>query len=266
MPRHTEPTANNALGNILAQMLPTFTVRSENTRQIVGQPALQPDILITATGRAPVVIEAEFMPGYTAEPEAKDRLGLEVVGAAALIDAAIALRYPDGVADADNLAASVRDAQLSYCVLYEDGSRFPESGWLEGSVEDLSDLVRLVSVPQRAVDAAADALEQGIDRAAAILEQLAGSRPEAVASIAQLLGMSDVLQTYRMAGAIVANAMIFHERLRRAARRQASVPGVFGIRSKPQAGHPGSVDRDSEDKLLAHLRDCARHRGAAPGG
>ncbi len=213
MPRHTEPTANATLGRILAQMLPTFTVRSENTRQIVGQPALQPDILITATGRAPVVIEAEFMPGYTAEPEAKDRLGLEVVGAAALIDAAIALRYPDGVADADDFAASVRDAQLSYCVLYEDGSRFPESGWLEGSVEDLSDLVRLVSVPQRAVDAAADALEKGIDRAAAIHEQLAGSRPEAVASIAQLLGMSDVLQTYRMAGAIVANAMIFHERL-----------------------------------------------------
>ena len=213
MPRHTEPTANATLGRILARMLPTFTVRSENTRQIVGQPALQPDILITATGRAPVVIEAEFMPGYTAEPEAKDRLGLEVVGAAALIDAAIALRYPDGVADADDLAESVRDAQLSYCVLYEDGSRFPESGWLEGSVEDLSDLVRLVSVPQRAVDAAADALEQGIDRAAAILEQLAGSRPEVVASIAQLLGMSDVLQTYRMAGAIVANAMIFHERL-----------------------------------------------------
>ena len=213
MPRHTEPTANAMLGRILARMLPTFTVRSENTRQIVGQPALQPDILITATGRAPVVIEAEFMPGYTAEPEAKDRLGLEVVGAAALIDAAIALRYPDGMADADNLAKSVRGARLSYCVLYEDGSRFPESGWLEGSVEDLSDLVRLVSVPQRAVDAAADALEKGIDRAAAILEQLAGSRPEAVASIAQLLGMSDVLQTYRMAGAIVANAMIFHERL-----------------------------------------------------
>ncbi len=209
----TEPSANAALGRRLGRMLPSYTVRYENTQQIVGQPALQPDILITATGRAPVVIEAEFMPAYTAESEAKDRLGLEVRDTARTIDAAIALRYPDGLEDSDDLSAGTRDARLSYCVCHEDGSRFPESGWLEGSVEDLADLVRLVSVPQRAVDEAADALEKGIDRAAAILGQLAESRPDVVTSIAGLLGMSEVLQTYRMAGAIVANAMVFHERL-----------------------------------------------------
>ena len=108
---------------------------------------------------------------------------------------------------------NTRKARLSYAALYADDSRFPESGWLEGSVEDLSDLVRLLSVPQRAVDEAADALEKGIDRAASILEQLAESKPGVIASIASLLGMSEVLQTYRMAGAIVANAMIFRERL-----------------------------------------------------
>ena len=194
-------------------MLPSYTVLYENTRQIVGQSALQPDILITAPGRTPVVIEAEFMPAYHAEEEAKGRLGLEVKNTARQIDAAIALRYPDGTADADDLSAAVADARLSYCVCYQDGTRFPASGWLEGSVEDLADLVRLVSVPQRAVDEAADALEKGIDRTAAILGQLASSRPDVVTSIAGLLGMSEVLQTYRMAGAIVANAMVFHERL-----------------------------------------------------
>ena len=209
----TEPSANYALGEQLGQMLPSYDVLYENTRQIVGNSALQPDILITAPGRAPVVIEAEFMPAYKAETEAKDRLGLEVVGTARHIDAAIALRYPDGTEDADDLSAAVSDARLSYCVCYQDGTRFPASGWLEGSVEDLADLVRLVSVPQRAVDEAADALEKGIDRAAAILGQLAESRPDVVTSIAGLLGMSEVLQTYRMAGAIVANAMVFHERL-----------------------------------------------------
>ena len=194
-------------------MLPSYTVLYENTRQIVGQSALQPDILITAPGRTPVVIEAEFMPAYHAEEEAKGRLGLEVKNTARQIDAAIALRYPDGTADADDLTAVVSNARLSYCVCYQDGTRFPASGWLEGSVADLADLVRLVSVPQRAVDEAADALEKGIDRAASILGQLASSRPDVVTSIAGLLGMSEVLQTYRMAGAIVANAMVFHERL-----------------------------------------------------
>ena len=213
MPQQTEQNANNALGALLRRMLPRYDVLYENTRQIVNRPGLRPDVLITTPGRSPVVVEAEYMPAYTAETEAKDRLGLEVVGTARHIDAAIALRYPADIKDAYHIDDAVSDARLSYCVLHSDGTRFPESGWLDGSVEDLSDLIRLVSVPQRAVDEAADALEKGIDRAASILSQLAQSRPGVVASIAGLLGMSDVIQTYRMAGAIVANAMVFHERI-----------------------------------------------------
>ena len=213
MPHQTEPNANNALGGLLGKMLPRYNVRSENTQQIVGQPALQPDILVTAPYHSPVAVEAEYMPAHTAEQDAKSRLGLEVVGTVRHIDAAVALRYPNGVSEAGDLSAAISVARLSYCVWYRSGERFPESGWLEGSVEDLADLIKLVSVPQQAVDEAADALEKGIDRAAAILLQLAESRPDIVTSIAGLLGMSKVLQTYRMAGAIVANAMVFHERL-----------------------------------------------------
>ena len=213
MPRQTEQNANNTLGALLRRVLPKYAVRYENTQQIVNRPGLQPDVLITATGRSPVVVEAEFMPAYTVEAEAKGRLKLEVVGTSRHIDAAIALRYPDHIKDAYHIDDAVSDARLSYCVLHSDCTRFPASGWLDGSVEDLSDLIRLVSVPQRAVEAAADALEDGIDRAASILNQLAQSRPQVISSIAELLGMSEVIQTYRMAGAIVANAMVFHERL-----------------------------------------------------
>ena len=215
MPRHTEPIANSALGGILQRMLPSYDVRSENTRQIVNNPNLRPDILIAAPGRSPVVVEAEFMPAYAAEDEARERLGLQVVltGSRA-IDAAIALRYPEDVADADDLADAIRDAALSYAVLYDDGARFPKSGWLSGGVEDLSDLIRLVSVPQRIVEEAAAALERGIEVAAEILEELGNAKPpDAVTGVARLLGMPHDTYTYRMAGAIVVNAMIFHERL-----------------------------------------------------
>ena len=213
MPRHIEIVANSVLGGILAGMLQSYDVLSENTQQIVGHPGLQPDILVTARGRAPVVIEAEYMPARNVENEAKGRLGLEVAGTARYIDAAIALRYPHGIEDSSNLSAAVSDSRLSYCVCYQDGTRFPESGWLEGSVADLADLVRLVSVPQRAVDEAADALQKGIDRASSIFVQLAEFKPGIVTSIAGLLGMSEVLQTYRMSVAIIVNAMVFHERL-----------------------------------------------------
>ena len=91
--------------------------------------------------------------------------------------------------------------------------RFPTSGWLDGSIEDIADLNRLVSVPQGAVDAAARELEAGIDRATAILEETVKLRPSTGFAIARLLGMTNVRQTWRMAGAIIANALIFHERL-----------------------------------------------------
>ncbi len=194
-------------------MLPTCTVKTENTRVIAGNPGLRPDILITGADRAPVVIEAEFMPAATAEQEAKDRLGFEVVDGRRSIEAAIALRYPEGLEFEDYLNSGLTDTRLEYAVFYKDETRFPESGWLNGSPSDLADIARLVSVPQSAVNAAADALEKGIDHAAAILKDINEQRPAITQTVAALLGMSDVPQTHRMACAIIANAMVFHDRV-----------------------------------------------------
>ncbi len=216
MPRQTEPNANNALGILLQAMLPRSSVRSENTQAISGHPGLRPDILITAPGSAPVVIEAEYMPAHTVEPEAKDRLGLEVAANGSIIEAAIALRYPEDIAEADDLAAALSPARLSYCVFTEgrtETERFPESGWLEGTVEDLADMVRLVSVPQRAVNQASAILEGGIEWAAKLLDEVNETRPGITEAIARLLGMSNVPQTRRMACAIIANALVFHGRI-----------------------------------------------------
>ena len=219
MPRQTEPSANTALANILRAMMHGCDIRSESTRTIAGQGRLQPDILITADDRAPVVIEAEFMPAHAVEDEAAARLALPVAGGNREIEAAIALRYPAGLEDAYDLDAELKSARLSYCVLTapeEDGEghdRFPESGWLHGNIGDVAELARLVSVPQSAVNAAASALESGIDSAVGVLNEMERQSPVAAHEIADLLGMSEVPQTRRMACAIMANAMVFHDRI-----------------------------------------------------
>ena len=216
MPRQTEPNANNALGSLLQDMLPRSRVWSENTQAISGHPGLRPDIIVAAPGRSPVVVEAEYMPARTVEPEARSRLGLEVASNGRIIEAAIALRYPNAIGEAQDLRAALSSARLSYCV-FTDGAkevqRFPESGWLEGAVEDLADMVRLVSVPQRAVDQAASTLEEGIEGAAKLLDEMEELRSSIPTAIARLLGMIDVPQTRRMACAIIANALVFHEHI-----------------------------------------------------
>ena len=212
-PKQMEPNVNNALGNLLKGMMPTCTVLAENTQTFPDHPGRHADVLVTATGRSPVVVEAEFEPAPEAEDDARERLGLRVNGEPRAIEAAVALRYPAAVERAYDLDKALREITLSYCVLYEDGTRFPESGWLQGSVEDLADLVRLVSVPQKEVEQAADTLEGGIEDAATDLDKMSQSRPDISTKIASLLGMPDVPQTRRMACAILANALIFHERI-----------------------------------------------------
>ena len=194
-------------------MLPTCNVSYEDTGVIVGGAGLHPDILITASDRAPVVIEAEYDPGSSVEDDARARLGLVVTDGNRVIESAIALRYAGALRSSSDLDAEVRNARFSYAVLYEYGERFPESGWLEGSREDVADMVRLVSVPQRSVNEASDQLERGIDIAASRLNDMATLRPFITPEIAKLLGLSDVLQTRRMACAIVANAFVFHNRI-----------------------------------------------------
>ena len=212
-PHHVENTANVALGELLQPMLPGYAVRGEQTRTVVGYQGRHPDVLITAAGRSPVVVEAEYEPNANPEADARPRLGLSISGETRPVEAAIALRYPADIAASDDLPAALAAARLSYCVLYENGARFPESGWLDGGVADLADLIRLVSVPQKAVDAAADDLQQGIDSAAAVLNQMPQSRPDISPAIAARLNINDVPQMRRMACAIIANAMLFHERL-----------------------------------------------------
>ena len=238
------------MGGLLQSMLPRSRVRSENTQAIAGRPGLRPDVLITAPGRAPVVVEAEYLPAANVEPEAKDRLGLEVAATGRPIEAAIALRYPEDVAEAHDLHAALQSARLTYCVFTEgddDPVRFPEKGWLEGSVDDVADMVRLVSVPQRAVDRATDTLEAGIEKAANVLDELDATRPAITTAIARLLGMANVPQTRRMASAIVANALVFHER----------IAGMHdGIESLAQVCGPG-VPNPQERVLAAWSRILA---------
>ena len=161
------------------------------------------------------------------------------------IEAAIALRYPDSVRFAADLRGALAGAALAYAVLYDDGSRFPESGWLEGGVTNLADLINLVSVPQRAVAQAASALEAGIERAVWVLDNMHQLRPDVMPAVAGLLGMPDVPQTRRMACAIVANALVFHERL-------SGTHDIKPLRivSDPNAANPFGDTLDTWSEIL----------------
>ena len=92
--KQIEPNVNNALGNLLKTMMPTCKVLSENTQTFPDHPGRHADVLVIATGRSPVTVEAEFEPAPEAEKDARERLGLKVEGEPRTI---ILQRRPDKV-------------------------------------------------------------------------------------------------------------------------------------------------------------------------
>ena len=128
MPHQTEPNANNALGDLLRSMMPRSQVRSENTQTFIDYPGRHADVLITAPGRSPLVVEAEYEPAPEVARDAFERLGLAIQGEPRIIEAAIALHYPETVEEAYEVREAVAVARFAYCVLHEDGSRYMSAG------------------------------------------------------------------------------------------------------------------------------------------
>ena len=240
-----ETNANKALSDLIKRIMHGRETQAEHTRILAGKDnaGKAPDIVITAQGRSPVVIEAEYKPAHEVEQEARERLGYDIKGQIHHIEAAIALRYPDEFAHVDNIDKALEETdQLEYCAVYRKGKRFPITGWLTGSVTDLADLIHLVDVPKSAFDKLAEDLRESIDSAVSVLQYT--KHYHLTDKIFDALGLAEVLktndlpkkerlkhkntQTRRIAGAIIANALIFHERIAGAHKHIQPIHQVCG--------------------------------------
>ena len=226
-----ESIPNGKLADLIKKVMHGRRTQPETTGTIEDNAGKKPDILITAKGRSPVVIEAKYMhvPEIEVEKQADWYVCEErnVRGQTHPIEAAIAVRYPSELAQADDMEEALEVCQLSYCALYPNNDRFPTTGWLKGSVSDLADLIDLVAVPRSAFDKTAKDLSNSIDSAVSVLQF--SSAYHLTDKIFDTLGLAGVIQTKdlpekerlehkntqtrRIIGAIIANALIFHERI-----------------------------------------------------
>jgi hypothetical protein len=219
----TEHTINDALAAILRGTRRTWregkVVTSEDTSQLKDTSG-RPDILVIEPNVCPVVIETEVFPATTVEIEALSRLGVQMRPTGRKILSSVAVRLPDrlrkkyGDALQEDLASAV-DLEMA---LFTGSSamgatRWPTSGWMAGTVADLSILTQSASVPPDVIDEAASNLVGGVGEAAGILSEIAIGNNEAIQQIAKELFQENGEQTRRMAATILASAFVFHESL-----------------------------------------------------
>ena len=181
----TEHSINDALAELLRGTRRAWRnekiVTSEDTGQLKDTSG-RPDILVIEPNVSPVVIETEVFPATTVEAEALSRLGVQMRTTGRKILSSVAVRLPDRLRTkyGDDLKRDLTSAVDLEMALYTGSSasaatRWPSSGWMVGTVAELSTLTQAASVPPDVIDAAVSNLVNGVGEAAGILSEIANS-------------------------------------------------------------------------------------------
>ena len=204
-------------------------LKVEHTGVFDSRPADSPDVLVHPTGAAPVVIEAKFDQSAAAlEKQARGRLGESVGGEP--VEAVVMVLYPQEwrEAPAEQLAGQLASDQpcLRWAVLTAAAGRLPASGWADGGLNRIADIVDVSAVSASKVAAASGVLADGVREAGALIH-----RTGRAGGVAELLRQHhdptvSGLQSCRMAAMLLVNAFIFQDVLANQIVQVATVGSV----------------------------------------
>ena len=234
-PHTGEGAFNTLFAQALLQRSPGWQghLNAEQTGVIRDAKSKRPDIVLHASSSTATVIEVEYgdNPPASVESDALGRLSSQLANGA-IVEHVVALRVPAAFAALDQSAlmdaVGAPDARYSYCSYLDEGRspsseanselsesasasvRYPASGWIEGTLNDVVGFIETTAISEQAVNRGATLLEDAVNDAASWVMFEAEKRPDALPNIAQCLQQEPGLQTTRMAMAVLANACIVH--------------------------------------------------------
>ncbi len=248
---NSENTITSAFVNVLRNMREAWSVNEQITRPFLNA-TTKPDVIVTETGRNPIVIEVKVdgpTPNLSGMAQAKAHFGMLLDPSVFsgltydTVENVLRVRMPARfkTMPQGNIDAEVRYAEdIAYMLInrptpeneaepdsvpftYEtedteqnnetEPDRFPKKGWLKGSVADIATAIRVGATPISKINAAADLLEARIEIAAQQLEEAISERPGIGEEIEGILFQKSGEQTSRMAMLIITNAFVFQSAL-----------------------------------------------------
>ena len=216
-----EDLITTAFVNILRPMRATWTLQQRPSQPFIENNK-EPDIIIAEPKRDPIAIEDKVDNQRGAdlrgEKQLKDRyLGKTLKTTGRKIHTGLAIRFPykfREIAEAELDAEMEKADEIAYCLLSIDAPhRFPNEGWLTGSVADIATAIRVRGTPISKIEEAVQTLKDGVNHAAARAEQTIQERPDIGKRIAEILVQDPGKQTIQMAMLIIGNAFVFQSLL-----------------------------------------------------
>ena len=239
---NSEDTITIKLVDILETMRSAWEIEPQNTQTFLDS-RKKPDFTVKEKNRNPIVAEVKIdssnSPDLSGEDQTKKHLGRRLASYE-IVTTAMAVRFPYRFRDMPNrdLMEEIRHASDLHYVLLSgerprNAHRFPNEGWIQGSVTDIATVIRIGAMPISEVAKAAFDLESGVDEAAKLLEDAIEERPEIGQEIESILHQESCLQTSRMAMLIITNAFVF----------QSSLARKPGLKDVPALGQLNSLNQ-----------------------
>ena len=221
--RNSEDPITTMFLDILTPMHSKWEIDEQTPRPFVENDR-KPDAIVRTTERYPLAVEVKIDSvrgaNETGEEQARRHyLGKTLETTLQTITSAIAIRipHPFRTMPRDEIRARLEAEQEFHYILLsvDEPSRFPESGWLQGSIADIATAITVGATPIATIAEAAEVLEHGIRRAAAIVDRALQQRPRLGEKIATILVQEPGEQTQQMAMLIISNALVFQSYLSR---------------------------------------------------
>ena len=239
---NSEDTITVKLVDILETMRSTWRIEPQNTQTFLDS-RKKPDFTVKEKSLNPIIAEVKIdnpnSPDLSGEDQAKKHLGRRLASYE-IVTTAMAVRFPYRFRDMPNrdVMEEIRHARDLHYVLLSgerprNAHRFPNEGWIQGSVTDIATAIRIGAMPTSEVVKAAYDLEHGVDKAAEMLEDAIEERPEIGHQIESILHQESCLQTSRMAMLIITNAFVF----------QSSLARKPGLEDVPALGQLNSLNQ-----------------------
>ena len=217
----SEPVINSKLADVLRSKHPGWNENNvilvEQSQLISGSKGKVIDIAVDLLGGVPVVLETERMPANSVDKDAISRLGEQLSETGQRIEQSIAVRVPEILSQVnqnklfDEINNSIFEFAIHSINIDDELTRYPMCGWISGGINDLADTIELSTMSENSLFPKAESLMTKISQAAAILcKGCESKREEVLTEIANVLQQEKREETYKMAMAIIVNALTFY--------------------------------------------------------
>ena len=204
-----EGNYNAVLPSVTRPMLPGWKTGSQKTKQIRNSDRV-PDVMMESPRGAPVVVECKYDKQTNiaaVEKQVKTILGKETLKGRT-VELAVAVLYPPSLSESSLQPEEALSGSVLKYVAYttsDTGSteRFPDGGWLEGSLEKFAGFLETVDGSSFMQDEMSKKFIEAVEDAAYVLDSQ-------FPAIAEVVNQENCAQTDQMVASLMLNAFIFH--------------------------------------------------------